>query len=69
MRGAARALNRDRAHARWIAWHTAALTRVEKIPDLDTFVHHERIPERKSPEQLLAIARQWQAVINTQQGG
>ncbi|MGE4339148.1 MAG: hypothetical protein AB7E55_24710 [Pigmentiphaga sp.] len=52
----------DRA---WLAWHVAALQRADKLPKLKTLLHREKsqAPQRKSWQEQLAIARQWETKL------
>lgn len=51
----------DRA---WLAWHTAALPNMKRMPSLRDLLHKEKPLRRQTWEEQLAIARQWNAKVN-----
>jgi hypothetical protein len=73
MKGVAAREERTFKRHTWQTWHTAALIRMHKLPKLDTLVEkataHEKAPgERKTPEELLAVAQAWAAVTAKRNG-
>jgi len=48
---------REHNERAWLAWYTAAMPRFKKFPKLRALQVRER--RTQSPEQMLAIAKQW----------
>ena len=56
--GAKERLQRRHKELGWLAWHTAALSRVKRMPRLDKLTGRA---ERQTPEQQKALIRMWMA--------
>ncbi|WP_051057052.1 hypothetical protein [Bradyrhizobium yuanmingense] len=52
---------REHNERAWLAYHTAALPRMKKFPKLRTLLARDRKPQ--SPDQMLAIAKQWTLLL------
>lgn len=70
IRGAVSREEREHRDRAWAVWHSAALVRIKKLPKLDTLVGKAAKAARptgkpKSPEELLAKAAQWEALLNS----
>lgn len=53
--------NAQRAYARrrgWLAWHTAALGRIDKFPDLGELTGDHK-PKKQSREQMAGVLKQF----------
>ena len=48
----------------WLAWHVAALSRTEKMPDYDEFSGHEPVSRKRSWEEQYAAAIGWAENMN-----
>lgn len=59
--GKAAQFTREHNERAWLAWYTAALPRFKKFPQLRKLMIRER--NSQSPEQMLAIAKQWTLLL------
>jgi hypothetical protein len=59
MEGARKRFEREQQLAAWTAWHTAALTRVNKMPNLRDIMPRRK--RRQSVDEMIAIAKAWSA--------
>jgi hypothetical protein len=63
MEGARRRFEREQQLAAWTAWHAAALSRVKKMPKLETLIPSKR-KKSQTPDEMLAAAMRWHARLN-----
>jgi len=63
MKARAARLMRDHNELAWLAWHVEALRRTKKIPPLRKLQTREQQRPRQSPQQMLAIAKQWTLLL------
>ncbi|MGL5934595.1 MAG: hypothetical protein ACRCZI_03115 [Cetobacterium sp.] len=64
--GAAGRIRREEELSAWLAWHTAALGRVKKMPRLMDMLPRKPKPSQTIEEQI-AIAKAWDARIKSLQ--
>lgn len=65
MDGAMNRLKAEHQGRAWLAWHTAALGRVKKMPKLEKLISEpKKSLGRKSWQDQLAIAMAWNAEVN-----
>lgn len=64
-----RALEREHNGRAWLAWHVAALTRTDRLPPLERLIKKRATASvaRQSWRDQLAIAMQWDAIVNRRQ--
>jgi len=65
MRGAAARLREEAQWQKELVWYGAALPNMKKIPALNDFLGRKK--EKQSPDQMMAIARQWHQVVKQQE--
>lgn len=66
MRGAKARLDREVELGKFIAWNAALLPYLKKTPQLEEFLDGGREkppPRRQTPEEMLLIARCWDAAL------
>lgn len=62
LEGRQRAMRHEQEGRAWLAWHTAALWRIKKLPKLrELMPQPEKRKARQSWEEQLAIVRAWTA--------
>lgn len=52
MNGAAKRFEHEHKARVWLAWHTAALSRIKKLPDLSRMMGGKAAPRRQTPKQI-----------------
>lgn len=60
-------MQREHNNLAWLAYNIVALGRIphnKPMPDLRRLQYHEKPAQPKTPEQLIAVAMQWDAVVN-----
>lgn len=57
--GTSRRLTREFNDRAWLAYHTAVLGRIKKMPKLSALLHDVKPRQRQTPEQMQAIVRSW----------
>lgn len=64
--GEANRLRRDRNNLAWLAWHTAAMTRMKKMPKLRDVMVEDGARKRRAQtiDEQIAIAKMWTAAVS-----
>ncbi len=63
LEGNAARLKHEHNHRAWLAWHTANMTGVKKMPRLKTLLILDQ-PKQQSIDQMRATARAWVAAFS-----
>lgn len=56
-------MQREQNERAWLAWHTAVLPRAKKFPPLSKLLMKNKTRVRQTPDQMLAVVRQWNALL------
>lgn len=59
--GASERFEREQQGRAWMAWHVAALPRVEKFPTLESLMGIKRKAKRQTVSEMEAIFKAWAA--------
>lgn len=59
--GASERLSREQQGRAWQAWHTAALPRLKKFPELNSLMGVKRTARRQTASEMDAIFKAWAA--------
>ena len=67
LEGAFERLKREHDERAWLAWHTAGLGRVRRMPRLAKLQSRRKI-KRQTPDEMVAIATAWTRALAPKQG-